>query len=170
MKRIAVVLAVSLFATAASAATAGGVLNVFGTINSSMSVTIEVGGGTFSGGGTNTATSSLGTITKYGAVPSGCEITRRVSDWTLASFVIVKVVKANLDSASYTLSGSLGTTPSAGLTWKVATKTMVTTPTVLVSAGTYGATPSTLWEIVIADSVAAQTPVGNVLNFIATAN
>jgi hypothetical protein len=164
----------SLFAlgsvASARAATSSGTLTVTGTIESSISLTVESAGGTTSGTGTAAATSALGNISKYGSAPTGFTLARGASDWTLSSTVGVKVDKANLTSTDYTLTAQLGSAPASGLTWKLNGSTLSdSAATTLTSTGTYGSTGSYSWDIVVADSAAAAA-IDNTINFTATSN
>src|SRR3954454_21430947 len=118
MKRIVLSiasLAVLFVAGAASAATSSGTLTVMGTVESSISLTIESAGGTTSGTGTAAATSDLGNISKLGSAPTAFTLARGASDWTISSTVGVQVVKANLTSTDYTLTAQLGSAPASGV-------------------------------------------------------
>ncbi|MFN7130645.1 MAG: hypothetical protein ACK4N5_01095, partial [Myxococcales bacterium] len=120
--------------TSAFAASSEGTLTVTGTVESSISLTIESAGGSFSGAGTSAATSALGTISKYGSAPTGFTLARGSSDWTLSSTIGVKVEKANSTSTDYTLTCQLGTAPATGITWKVNGSTVSdTSPTTVTS-------------------------------------
>ena len=173
MKKIfAVVFVVAMggFASIASAATSSGTLTVTGTVASSIDLTIESAGGTTSGTGTAAATSSLGSISKYGAAPTGFTLARGASDWTLSSNVGVKVAKANLTSTDYTLTAQLGSAPATGIVWKLNGSTLSdTAAATLTSTGTYASTSNYAWDIVVADSAAAAA-IDNTINFSATSN
>lgn len=172
MKKITIAAAVLAFATAsaASAATSSGTLTVTGTVESSINLTIQSAGGTTSGTGTAAATSALGSISKYSAAPTGFTLARGASDWTLTSAVGVQVDKANLTSTGYTLTAQLGSAPATGVAWKLNGSTLSdSAATNLTSTGTYGATASYSWNIVVADSAAAGS-LNNTLNFAATSN
>jgi hypothetical protein len=154
----------------ANASESSGSLTVTGTIESSISLTIESAGGTTAGTGTEAAVSALGSIAKYGAAPTGFTLARGASNWTLSSTVGVKVEKANLTSTDYTLTAQLGVAPASGVTWKLNGSTLSdSAATTLTSTGTYGSTGSYSWDIVIADSAAAAA-IDNVINFTATSN
>jgi predicted secreted protein len=174
MKKVAVVAGVAavvmLGSRNASAADSSGALTVTGTVESSISLTIESAGGTTSGTGTAAATSALGNISKYGSAPTGFTLARGASDWTLSSTVGVKVDKANLTSTDYTLTAQLGSAPASGVTWKLNGSTLSdSSATTLTSTGTYASTGSYSWDIVVADSAAAAA-VDNTINFTATSN
>src|SRR4051794_36576226 len=111
--------AIACIATAAQAATSSGTLTVTGTVESSISLTVESAGGTTSGTGTAAATSDLGNISKYGSAPTGFTLARGASNWTISSTVGVQVDKANLTSTDYTLTAQLGSAPASGVTWKL---------------------------------------------------
>jgi hypothetical protein len=158
------------FASAASAATSSGTLTVTGTIESSISLTIESAGGTTSGTGTAAATSDLGMISKFGSAPTGFTLARGASNWTLSSTVGVQVVKANLTSTDYTLTAQLGSAPASGVAWKLNGSTLSdSAATTLTSTGTYASTGSYSWDIVVADSAAAAA-IDNSINFTANSN
>lgn len=157
-------------ASVASAATSTGTLTVTGTVESAINLTIESAGGTTSGTGTAAATSALGSISKYGAAPTGFTLARGATDWTISSTVGVKVDKANLTSTDYTLTALLGAAPNSGVVWKLNGSTLSdSAATTLTSTGTYGSTGSYSWDIVVADSAAAGA-VDNAISFEATSN
>src|ERR1043165_575635 len=116
---VSVAVAMLAFASVASAATSSGTLTVTGTVESSISLTVESAGGTTSGTGTAAATSALGSISKYGSAPTGFTLARGASNWTISSTVGVQVDKANLTSTDYTLTAQLGSAPASGVTWKL---------------------------------------------------
>lgn len=173
MKKLVVVLAVTFvtfITTAASAATSSGTLTVTGTVESSISLTIESAGGTTGGTGTAAATSDLGNISKYGSAPTGFTLARGASDWTISSTIGVQVVKANLTSTDYQLDAQLGSAPATGVVWKLNGSTLnEATPIPLTSTGTYDSTGSYSWDIVVADSAAAAS-IDNSISFTATSN
>jgi predicted secreted protein len=166
---VAIVAALALGGPA-RAATSSGTLTVTGTIESSISLTIESAGGTTSGTGTAAATAALENISKYGAAPTGFTLARGASDWTVSSTIGVQVAKANLTSTDYTLTAQLGSAPASGVTWKLNGSTLSdSAATTLTSTGTYGSTGSYSWDIVVADSAAAAA-IDNAVNFTATSN
>jgi hypothetical protein len=154
-----------------SAAQSSGTLTVTGSIESSISLTIESAGGSTSGMGTAAATSALGNVAKYGVnPPSGFTLAQGASNWTLSSTVGVKVEKANLTSTDYTLTAQLGSAPASGVSWKLNGSTLSdSAATTLTSTGTYGSTGSYSWDLVIQDSAAAGA-LDNSMNFVATSN
>ncbi|HVR40908.1 MAG TPA: hypothetical protein VMU84_17585 [Thermoanaerobaculia bacterium] len=173
MKKFAVavvVVSLAFIAADAMAATSSGTLTVTGTVESSISLTVESAGGTTSGTGTAAATSDLGNISKYGSAPTGFTLARGASNWTISSTVGVKVDKANLTSTDYTLTAQLGSAPASGITWKLNGSTLSdSAATTLTSTGTYASTGSYSWDIVVADSAAAAA-IDNSINFTATSN
>jgi predicted secreted protein len=173
MKKTLAILAAavtSLGSASAFAETSSGSLTVTGTVESSISLSIESAGGTTSGTGTDAATSALGSISKYGSAPTGFTLARGGSNWTLSSTVGVKVEKANLTSTDYTLTAQLGSAPASGITWKLNGSTLSdSAAATLTSTGTYGSTGSYSWDIVVADSAAAAA-IDNAINFTATSN
>ena len=170
MHTLAIAASLLAFAASADAATSSGTLTVTGTVESSISLTIESAGGTTSGTGTDAATSALGNISKYGSAPTGFTLARGASDWTISSTVGVKVDKANLTSTDYTLTSQLGAAPGSGITWKLNGSTLSdSAATTLTSTGTYGSTGSYAWDIVVADSAAAAA-IDNTIAFTASSN
>jgi hypothetical protein len=171
MKKLLLVVAIlTMTALSASAATSSGTLTVTGTVESSISLTIESAGGTTSGTGTAAATSALGNFSKFGSAPTGFTLARGASNWTLSSTVGVQVVKANLTSTDYTLTAQLGSAPASGVTWKLNGSTLSdSAATTLTSTGAWASTGSYSWDIVVADSAAAAA-IDNSINFTATSN
>ena len=155
---------------AANAATSSGTLTVTGTVESSISLTVESAGGTTSGTGTAAASSDLGSISKFGSAPTGFTLARGASNWTLSSTVGIQVVKSNLTSTDYTLTAQLGAAPASGIAWKLNGSTLSdSAATTLTSTGTYASTGSYSWDIAVADSAAAAA-IDNSINFTATSN
>src|SRR3982751_5388284 len=172
MKRMSFVCGVAMLCVAGSAfaATSSGTLTVTGTVESSISLTIESAGGTTSGTGTAAATSDLGNISEYGSAPTGFTLARGASNWTISSTVGVQVDKANLTSTDYTLTAQLGSAPATGVAWKLNGSTLSdSAATTLTSTGTYGSAGSYSWDIVVADSAAAAA-IDNAISFTATSN
>jgi predicted secreted protein len=155
---------------ASACACATGTLTVTGSIESSISLTIESAGGTTSGMGTAAATSDLGGISKFGAAPTGFTLSRGFANWAISSTVGVKVAKSNLTSTDYTLTAQLGSAPATGVSWRLNGATLSdSAATTLTSTGTYGSTGAYSWDIIVTDSAAAAA-IDNSLNFLATAN
>jgi hypothetical protein len=173
MKRFAMfsfVLVALVISSSAFAATNSATLTVTGTIESSISMTVESAGGTTSGTGTAAASADLGSISKFGSAPTGFTLARGASNWTLSSTVGIQVVKANLTSTDYTLTAQLGSAPASGVAWKLNGSTLSdSAATTLTSTGTYASTGSYSWDIVVADSAAAAA-IDNAINFTATSN
>src|SRR5258706_2805869 len=158
------------FPPTASAANSSGTLTVTGTVESSISLTVESAGGTTSGTGTAAASSDLGNISKFGSAPTGFTLARGASNWTLSSTVGIQVVKANLTSTDYTLTAQLGSAPASGIAWKLNGSTLSdSAATTLTSTGTYASTGSYSLDIVVADSAAAAA-IDNTINFTAASN
>src|SRR3569832_416276 len=152
MKKTLIAIAALFTAAGAFAAPSSGTLTVTGTVESSISLTIESAGGTTSGTGTAAATSALGSISTYGSAPTGFTLARGASNWTISSTVGVQVDKANTTSEAYTLTAQLGSAPASGVTWKLHGSTLRdSAATTLTSTGTYGSTGSYSWVFVVAD-------------------
>ena len=161
---IVATLAVPTFVSAQD--TASGTLNVSGMVASSISLTIDSAGGTFTGDGTDAASSDLGTISKFGAVPTGFTRSTTSTTWTLASTIGVTVVKANSISTAYTLNAKLATAPATSVIWQVHAKTLnASTVTALTAAGVWGSTPTYVWTIEIPDSLPTGSEIDNIVQF-----
>jgi hypothetical protein len=146
--------------------TAAGTLTVSGTVVSSISLTIESAGGVFTQGGTPLASTDLGSISKFGALPTGFTRSTTSSNWTLLSSIGVTVQKANSASTAYTLNAKLTNPPAAGVVWKVNSFTLNgTTVTAMTAAGAWGTSPTYPWSIQINDSLATATTISNVIEF-----
>jgi hypothetical protein len=164
----AAVLGVFAFAGSGNAQdVATGTLAVSGNIVSSISLTIASAGGSGQTGmGTSAATTDLGSVSKFGALPTNFTQVRGASDWTLSSTIGVKVVMANSISAAYTLNAKLATAPTSGIVWKVnAVILNATTAQAMTAAGVYGAIGSYPWDIVIQDTVPTTTALDNTIMF-----
>ena len=146
--------------------TASGTLQVTGTVVSSISMTIESAGGTFSQGGTDAALTDLGSISKFGALPTDFTRTTTSSSWTLASSIGVTVEKANSASTAYTLNAKLSTAPASGVVWKVNAFTLnAATVTAMTAAGQWGTSPTYSWSIEIPDALATASAIDNTIEF-----
>jgi hypothetical protein len=165
---------IGCFAVAAFAAptfvmaqdTASGTLTVSGTVLSSISLTIESAGGTFTQGSTAAAMTDLGSISKFGAVPLDFTRTTTATTWTLLSSVGVKVEKANSASTAYTLNAKLTSVPATGVIWRVnAFELNAATVTAMTAAGVWGTSPTYPWSIEIPDSLATASAIDNVIEF-----
>lgn len=175
MKRIFAVLAVAAaFAPAmalAQSPTSSGTLTVTATIEPSIGLTIEAAGGTFAtqaGMGTDTASTDLGLISKFGAAPENFTVSRGNDDWTLTSAITIGVEQANGGSANYTLEASLSAPPDVGVEWQIDGTVLSIAPAVVTATGAYGGTAYP-WVLVI-DDAANAAPIDNVIQFTATSN
>jgi hypothetical protein len=150
---------------------AAGTLTVTGTVVSSITVTLTSAGGTFSGGGTSAATSALGSISKFGAPPTGFTKTNATGKWTLASNIGVKVQKANSASATFILNAKLGSLPATNVIWTVGGFALnSSTDVALTATGAYDGDPGYVWLIEIPDSMLTATAIDNVITFSAISN
>ena len=160
-------LGVAFAGSASAQETATGTLAVTGTIVGSISLTIEsAGGASQTGMGTDDATTALGSVSKFGAIPATFTQIRGASDWTLSSTIGVKVVKANSISTAYTLNAKLASVPTSGIVWKVNGTILNAAGVVaMTAAGVYGSTASYPWDIVIADTVPSASALDNTIMF-----
>jgi hypothetical protein len=150
--------------------TASGTLTVTGTVVSSISLTIDSAGGDFTQGGTAAALTDLGSISKFGALPTNFTRSTTASDWTLASSIGVTVTKANSISTAYTLNAKLSTAPATGVVWKVNNFALnASTVTAMTAAGAWGTSPTYPWSIKIPDTLPTASAIDNVIEFSAIA-
>ena len=146
--------------------TAAGTLTVTGTVVSSIALTLESAGGTFTQGGTTAALTDLGSISKFGAVPTGFTRSTTATTWTLSSNIGVTVEKANSISTAYTLNAKLATAPATGVVWTVNAFTLnASTVTAMTAAGAWGTSPTYAWTLQIPDSMATASAIDNVIEF-----
>ena len=170
----ATLLAVSLLASGAFAGgpTASGSLTVTATVQSGISLSILNAGGMESNMGTANASTDLGSVSKYGAAPSGFSIATFSDHWVLASTngIGIDVTKSNLTSTDYTLTAQLASAPASGIAWYVDSVQLTDAdPVTLATSATYGQTLQHPWSIVLQDSASAAS-INNVIDFVATAN
>ncbi len=150
--------------------TASGTLTVTGTVESSISLTIDSAGGTFTQGGTDAALTDLGSISKFGALPTSFTRSTTATTWTLASDIGVTVTKANSASTAYTLNAKLSTAPATGVIWSVNNFAINSaTVTAMTAAGAWGSTPTYAWTIEIPDALPTASAIDNVIEFSAIA-
>jgi hypothetical protein len=146
--------------------TASGTLTVTGSVVSSISLTIESAGGTFTQGGTDDASTDLGSISKFGAVPTNFTRTTTATTWKLLSNIGVTVTKANSISTAYTLNAKLATAPATGVIWTVnAFALNASTVTAMTAAGVWGSSPTYAWTIEIPDSLGTASSIANTIEF-----
>lgn len=108
-----------------------GISLVFDTVSGSRSL---------SGAGTANASLSFGTISAFGAIPSGVDRVSGSSSYTLAADIGVRVEKQLLDllTSSYTLRARLATSNS--LSWTVGGIAMSTSYATVATRQSYGST------------------------------
>jgi hypothetical protein len=158
--------ALTVATTAVAQDTSSGTLTVTGTVVSSISLTIDSAGGSFSGGGTDSAASALGSISKFGALPAAFTRTTTPTTWTLSSNIGVTVFKANSISTAYTLNAKLATAPATSVIWSVHAKALnAATVTALTAAGAWGSAPTYVWSIEIPDSLPTASAIDNTIEF-----
>jgi hypothetical protein len=163
-------LVLGLAPSIAAAESATSTLTLQAEVESSITFSIEAAGGTTSGLGSPDATAALGTVSRFSGAPSGFNLSRGASEWTLSSSIGVKVVLSNLTSLDYTLTGQLQAAPPAGVTWKVGGVTLGdVAPATLTATAQYLVTQTFSWQIVV-DNDASDGSIGNTIAFTAIAN
>jgi hypothetical protein len=170
VKRIVfAILAVMSFASAGNAATATGQYTFTATVVGSIGLTIDTVAG--QSVGDVAANLALGSLRKYGAVPSGCTRTTASTTWTMSWTVGLTVKQANLGSSGYTLAAQVFATENdyPG-TWTANSQTLnYVVPTTAASGVAYGSTFNFPLAVKINDS-ASPGDLANVVSLIATAN
>jgi hypothetical protein len=154
--------------------TTNGTLTVTGTIDGTLKLTLETatngGGNNLTLGGVTSATKALGTISKTMTQPADWALSTTVSDWTLATYVGVKVDKANLTSANHTLAARLSGAPTAGIGWSFGGTSLSTTNANVTATGAYDTKSDYLLSINVADTVGDGVTIDNTITLTATAN
>ncbi len=158
----------------AAGETSSGTLTVTGTIDGTIKLTLETatngGGNNLTLGGVTSATKALGTISKTMTAPTDWSLSNTASDWTLASYVGVKVDKANVTSSNHTLAARLSSTPTAGIAWSFGGTSLSTTNANVTATGPYDSKSDYLLSINVADTVGDGVAVDNTITLTATAN
>ena len=158
-------------ALAAAQDTATGTLTVTATVESSIALTFEndAAGVALTGAGSSAATMALGTISAYETIATtGVTRTTTATDFTVSSPFGVQVVKANSNSATYTLAAALSSADSTN-TWKI---NAITLTPVLQNLGTtysYGSPVAHTMYLTVPVTASAGA-ISKALEFTATSN
>jgi len=170
LKKLALLTLLAASSAMAAGETASATLTVTGTVSGALSITIDSAPGTFSGGGTNAATSDLGTFTQF-APPTGFIATPSgPSSFALNGTIGITVNATNVVSANYDLTAILGSPAETGLTYKLGAGAVTVTnaaPVTVAAAHVYGAF-GLPWELDV-NSTNSIT-INNSINLVATAN
>lgn len=131
----------------------------------------DASGISLGGTGTSHATIAFGSVRAYGGVvPAG--VTKSIngtSSWALSTPIDVRVTKAGVVSASYTMTAQLQTSDPT-LTWKLGTATVTSAAAATVTvAGVYGSKTPYTFSLTIPFSASART-VNNTINIVVTSN
>jgi len=167
----------SLAATLAhSQNTASGTLLVSMSVQSSISVAfINVSGagnqGTCSitGANTNTASVNFGIASLSGDNQSCVLFSQNGSSYTLSNNIYAVVTQSNLTSSNFTLTASLGSSPTTGVVWSINSATLGTGSTSITTGGNYSANTSMYLQVTVQHTVASGN-LSEVINLTATAN
>ena len=164
------ILAVPTFAATADN-TASATLTVTGTLASSITLTVDSAGGTFTPSGVNGST-ALGTFSKYGAQPTGFlrDNTSSTTFWTLSSNVGITVTKANSTSTGYSLTAMLGSPVTTGVDWKFGSANLIASVLPVTTIGGYGTSTDYPWVLTISNTTAVEGSINNSIVLVATAN
>jgi len=161
----------------AQSTTATGSLSVSMTVQSSISFvflqsTSPGAQGTCSISGANTSTASVNFgIASIAGDNESC-ISFAASgktSYTLSNNIYYEVTESNTSSASYSVSASLPTTPVSGVTWKASSLTLGSSPTSILTNGTYGKSESVYLQVTVLSSVTTSN-LSQAIDFTATAN
>ena len=160
----------SIPSLAAAQDTSSGTLTVTATVESSIALTFEsdAAGVALTNAGTSAATMALGTISAHEAIATP-GVTRSVAatDFTVSSPFGVKVVKANSNSADYTLAAALASADATN-TWKIDAVTLSTTSQA-VGTSNYGSAVAHTMSLTVPIAATAGA-ISKVINFTATSN
>jgi hypothetical protein len=157
--------------TAEAQPSSTGTLTVTATVASSIGLTFETDGSgvALTGAGTSAATLGFGTVSAFGTIATG-NVTRVVAaaDFTVSTPFGVKVVRANSNSADYTLTAALGLADATN-TWTVNSTDLTTSNQTLGSTYAYGSAVSHSMKLKVPFTAAAGA-LSRDVNFTATAN
>jgi hypothetical protein len=170
LKKLALLTLLAASSAMAAGETASATLTVTGTVSGALSITIDSAPGTFSGGGTNAATSDLGTFTQFAPPLGFTPNSTGPSSFTLTGAIGITVSATNVVSANYDLTAILGSVAETGLTYHLGAGATVVTnaaPVTVAAAHAYGAfaLPWVL-DVNSTNSIA----INNTINLVATAN
>jgi hypothetical protein len=179
MKKLTyVVLVCALFCVMAPAllaegATASGTLNIGATVDPSISLTFEndaSGVALSSGEGTNAATLEFGNIKAFGyTAPGGVTATTGATAFSVSTPVGVKVVQANGESLSYSLTAELNTADTTN-DWEVSGVPVSSSSAAsITNEATYGTAHQHTIKVTVPFSNITGV-ISNSINFVATAN
>jgi hypothetical protein len=144
----------------------------------SISFVQDASGVAMSGGGFAAAL-DFGTISAYGALPSG--VSRPAlssSSFTARTPIDIDVEKSGVTSSNYTLQADLASAAPTGIQYAVNGVTLSTAPTLstVTTTGTYDTNQAYNLDVIVSTSASGQggpainSPLSDTLNFTATAN
>jgi len=169
---IAIVGALMMISSFASAQTATGALTVTATVNGSISLVFnsDASGVALTGAGSNVATLAFGNVSAYGALGAGVSRAVGASNFTVSSPFDVLVSKSNSASANYTLKAQLNAVDATNA-WQVGGVAVTNAAQSTVTAtGAYGSNVPFSLALTIPFATASGTNISNAVNFTATAN
>lgn len=167
-------------------ATANGVTGVTATAKIEVELVYEPGISIFfardsSGiplsGGAFAAALDFGTVSAYGALPSGESRPSVTSTaYTVRTPIDIDVEKSGVTSSNYTLQADLGSAAPTGINYAVNGVTLTTSLQTVTSTGTYDTNQSYNLDVIVSTSASGSggptvgSPLSDTLNFTATAN
>lgn len=156
--------------------TASGTLLVSMSVQSSISVEfVNVSGAgnqgtcSISGANTNAASVNFGIASLSGDNQSCVSFSQNGSSYTLSNNIYTVVTQSNLSSSNFTLTASLGSSPTTGVVWSINSATLGTGSTSITTGGNYGANTSMYLQVTVQHTVASGS-LNEVINLTATAN
>jgi hypothetical protein len=170
LKKLALLTLLAASSAMAAGETASATLTVTGTVSGALSITIDTAPGTFNGGGTNAATSDLGTFTQFTPPTGFTTSSAGPSSFSLTGAIGITVNATNVVSTDYNLTAQLSNVPETGLTYKLGAGAVTVTnagPVQVAAAHPYGAF-SLPWVLDV-NSTNSIT-ISNAINLVATAN
>jgi len=170
LKKLALLTLLAASSAMAAGETASATLTVTGQVQGALSITIDTAPGSFTGAGTNAATSDLGSFTQF-LPPAGFTATPvGPSSFTLTGAIGITVTATNVVSTDYNLTAILSNAPETGLTYKLGVGAVPVTnaaPATVAAAHAYGSF-NLPWVLDVNST--NNITINNAINLVATAN
>jgi hypothetical protein len=168
LKKLALLTLLAASSAMAAGETASATLTVTGTVSGALSITIDSAPGTFSGGGTNAATSDLGTFTQFTPPTGFTTSSAGPSSFSLTGAIGITVSATNVVSTDYNLTAQLSNVAETGLTYKLNSVTVTNAGPVQVAAAHAYGVFSVPWVLDVNSTNSIS--INNAINLVATAN
>jgi hypothetical protein len=175
MKNKLILTVLSIFALSGVAyaqAVGSGTLGVTAEVEGSLLVTLSTGGTGMAMTGTGTAAGSLpiGSVSMFaGSVPTNVTKTLNgVLGFTLSTPIAIRVDLANTASDTFSMAAALATADAVNV-WSVNSVVVTSTPTPIITGGTYAVATSYPFSLYVPSGTNTGS-ISNTINFAATAN